>query len=273
MIHLRRNRTKSSIPRKYRAPRKDRYELDLMQRRLANEEPLTSHWSAAKRWLKLETSGKCAYCEARTDTVAYGVVEHFRPQSKYWWLAYCWDNWLFACQICNQSYKGAKFPIAGRRMREWDIYHADLEAIAGSLAPCPLDGDLRYGLTAYRREVNAERAVLVDPYHEDPSRVIAWEADVIEREVRLVPATQNAVIMRRARACERVLGLNREELCRERWTTYHTLDLLVQTRAKLPDDDPLLAEIERELEAMMADDAAFAGMCRFFVRRVWGLPL
>jgi uncharacterized protein (TIGR02646 family) len=272
MILLQRIRGESSIPAKYRAPRKDRHELDLMRRRLAREEPRPSHWSAAKRLLKRETFGKCAYCEAPTDTVAHGDVEHFRPQGKYWWLAYCWDNWLFACQICNQSYKNDQFPVAGRRMREWAIYGADLEAIAGSLAPCPLDGDPRYGLTAYWREVKTERADLVDPYREDPARVIAWEADAIEREVRLVPAAQNAVTKRRARACERVLGLNREELCRERWTTYHTLDLLAQAWAKLPDNDPLLAEIERKLESMMAEESSYAGMCRYFVRSVWGLP-
>ena len=68
-------------------------------------------WKAAKPQLKLETGGKCAYCESPTDTVAHGDVEHFRPKSKYWWLAYCYDNYLYACQICNQVHKGDEFPI------------------------------------------------------------------------------------------------------------------------------------------------------------------
>ena len=68
-------------------------------------------WKAAKPQLKLETGGKCAYCESPTDTVAHGDVEHFRPKSKYWWLAYCYDNYVYACQICNQVHKGDKFPI------------------------------------------------------------------------------------------------------------------------------------------------------------------
>jgi uncharacterized protein (TIGR02646 family) len=206
MISLRRNRTESSIPRKYRSPGKDRHELGLMRRRLAGEEPDSKHWTAAKRTLKRESSGKCAYCEAPTDTVAHGDVEHFRPTATYWWLAYCWDNWLFACQICNQSYKREQFPVAGRRMKEWDIEDIDLQALAGSLAPCPLDRDDRYDLAAYGREVAAERADLLDPYHEDPTRVIAWVADDIEREVRLVAAVDDRATRRRARACERVLG-------------------------------------------------------------------
>lgn len=273
MIPLRRSRSESSIPGKYRAPGKDRHELELMHRRLAGEELERSHWSAAKRGLKRESHGKCAYCEAPTDTVAHGDVEHFRPQSTYWWLAYCWDNWLFACQICNQSYKRSQFPVAGHRMREWSLDGADLEAIAGSLAPCPLDGDSRYGLIAYWREADTERADLLDPYRENPARVLAWEADTIDREVRVVPAAADALTRRRANACVRVLGLNREELCRERWATYHRLGLLVQAWKKLPPHDPLHRDVERGLEAMVADDASYAGMCRYFVRRVWALPL
>ena len=45
--------------------------------------------------------------------VAYGDVEHFRPKSKYWWLAYCYENYLYSCQMCNQRYKKAEFPIFG----------------------------------------------------------------------------------------------------------------------------------------------------------------
>jgi 5-methylcytosine-specific restriction endonuclease McrA len=61
------------------------------------------HWKPGKKQLKAESFGKCAYCEAPTTVVAHGDVEHFRPKNVYWWLAYCYDNHLFACQICNQS--------------------------------------------------------------------------------------------------------------------------------------------------------------------------
>ena len=45
--------------------------------------------------------------------VAHGDVEHFRPKSIYWWLAFAFDNYLFSCQICNQTFKGDRFPIRG----------------------------------------------------------------------------------------------------------------------------------------------------------------
>lgn len=49
---------------------------------------------------------KCGFCEsyaARWD------VEHYRPKSVYYWLAYSWDNLLLSCPSCNQDYKKDKF--------------------------------------------------------------------------------------------------------------------------------------------------------------------
>lgn len=53
---------------------------------------------------------KCAFCEQRSEVPQ---VEHFRPKSKYYWVAYSWDNLLLACSSCNTS-KGKVFELAGR---------------------------------------------------------------------------------------------------------------------------------------------------------------
>jgi uncharacterized protein (TIGR02646 family) len=57
---------------------------------------------------------KCCYCElfVRTST---GHIEHYRPKSIYWWLAYSWDNLLFICPTCN-SIKRNKFEIRGEKV-------------------------------------------------------------------------------------------------------------------------------------------------------------
>lgn len=66
---------------------------------------------------------KCCYCEARIQ-LAYNDVEHYRPKTEadrtpgcvrkhgYWWLAYTWDNLLFACPSSNRSGKNVRFPLA-----------------------------------------------------------------------------------------------------------------------------------------------------------------
>jgi uncharacterized protein (TIGR02646 family) len=50
---------------------------------------------------------KCAYCE---QSVEYLEIEHFRPQKKYPWLTYSWDNLLPVCRACNGA-KSMQFPI------------------------------------------------------------------------------------------------------------------------------------------------------------------
>jgi len=56
--------------------------------------------------------GKCAYCESKIRTVAYGDIEHFFPKSLYPDLTFVWKNLLLACSICNNAaHKGTKFPL------------------------------------------------------------------------------------------------------------------------------------------------------------------
>jgi len=51
---------------------------------------------------------KCVYCEQRLGRDSSFHVEHYRPKSRYYWIAYSWDNLLYCCAKCNSS-KGTKF--------------------------------------------------------------------------------------------------------------------------------------------------------------------
>jgi uncharacterized protein (TIGR02646 family) len=73
---------------------------------------------------------KCAFCEAKPLHVSSGDVEHFRPKAAvrqsetsglerpgYFWLAYEWENLLFACERCNRRHKRNLFPLVDPTMR------------------------------------------------------------------------------------------------------------------------------------------------------------
>jgi uncharacterized protein (TIGR02646 family) len=52
-------------------------------------------------------SDTCIFCQQKL-TIATGnedarSVEHFRPKSLYWWLAYSWDNLFSVCRKCNSN--------------------------------------------------------------------------------------------------------------------------------------------------------------------------
>jgi len=66
---------------------------------------------------------KCCYCEGKIPK-GFNDVEHYRPKAEanrnpgshlvhgYWWLAFTWNNLLFACPGCNRSGKNSRFPLA-----------------------------------------------------------------------------------------------------------------------------------------------------------------
>ena len=65
--------------------------------------------------LKIIYHLKCAYCEKKLlDSPKH--IEHYRPKSVYYWLAYSWDNLLLCCTSCNSS-KSIKFKIKNKQAK------------------------------------------------------------------------------------------------------------------------------------------------------------
>lgn len=56
---------------------------------------------------------KCAYCEQKVERYN---VEHYRPKTIYYWLAFSWDNLILACSGCN-GYKGINFELGAGGIR------------------------------------------------------------------------------------------------------------------------------------------------------------
>lgn len=89
---------------------------------------------------------KCCYCE-RIVVPIHNDVEHYRPFATYWWLAWTWENLLFACAACNRTgAKGDQFPLA-----------------AGSAR-----------LTYAEQPPGREGPLLVDPTSDDPRKHIQF---------------------------------------------------------------------------------------------------
>ena len=101
--------------------------------------------NTVKTALKRMFGTKCCYCEAKVTVVSYQHVEHFRPQSIYPRLAYEWSNLLLACEQCNSTHKGDRFPLGpGEQHAEPDRQ-----------TPCSLNG--------------SDTGLLIDPCRDDPA--------------------------------------------------------------------------------------------------------
>ena len=218
-------------------------------------------WKKSKARVRAESNGKCAYCDSPTDVVAHGDVEHFRPKAVYWWLAYCYDNYLFACQICNQSHKGDTFPVAAKAMA------APKKSTAG-LGPDPADAA---AVARFAKLCTSEKALMIDPYFLDPEPLLKWLPDNTLREVSVAARTKSGLGRRRAQASIEGFGLNRQELRLWRFRAYETLSTFRKVFEARQDDLRDIAA--RQLKRAMEAGSAYAGMARYFVRDEWALGL
>jgi hypothetical protein len=274
MIQLKRSRS-AGVPKRLCGKERLHKNLTLISGRLSGNLSFNSnYWKSGKKQLKIESCGKCAYCEAPTAVVAHGDVEHFRPKKIYWWLAYCYDNHLYACQICNQSYKSDHFPVGASRMSVPRMRPTDpkskLESLAAKFGPDPVDDTAGMPLAQFQTAARKERALLIDPYLFNPEEYFAWEVDPDLKEVRIKAATRTGA-RQVLQTAERHLGLNREELQKIRYRVYEKLETYRDVLHDKPSKS-LRTRVESQICSMISNEAEFAGMSRFFVR-LWKLKL
>lgn len=276
MIALNRIRDKGAIPAKYRGELKQNAELALLKscrksldgtgQKIAFNQ---AYWKAAKDQLLIESNFKCAYCEANTKVVAHGDVEHYRPKSIYWWLAYTYDNYLYVCQICNQIYKSDNFPGIGTKWKGPRVLatstDAELEALLDEISPDPLVIDTGYTLDKYLKTHKNEKASLVNPYLANPEKYFAYEADDVTREVTVKPS--KPMYKRYFEASRDYYGINRVELKTVRYQVYKAFKALKAALRVMPDGLEK-DEVADQVAFMMADEYLFAGMNRYFNTRL-----
>jgi len=104
--------------------------------------------------LRKQHSGMCVYCEKDlTDNTPH--VEHFRPKSHYWWLAYSWDNLFLSCEECNVR-KGDKFEASSKQTSPDARWREDRHNLSSQLNesevpsllhPCEIETELEFSFT------------------------------------------------------------------------------------------------------------------------------
>lgn len=187
---------------------------------------------------------KCAFCESKVTHIGFGDVEHYRPKGGYkqresdplgypgyYWLAYDWDNLFLSCSLCNQKFKRNLFPLADPSRRA--LCHDD--------------------------DVTGESPDLLHPERDRPEDHITF-ADELP-----VPHDGST----RGAATISVLGLDRDELNRERDTHRRVLLALRRSRDSLSRRGrptaavrQQLAELDRLLADAILPSAEYAAMAR-----------
>jgi hypothetical protein len=280
MIALTRKRTVDTIPGDFYGEKRIALNMALLKGKIAGSfdgKKATSEfwkstvWDKAKDQLLIESNGKCAYCESPTSVVAYGDVEHFRPKSKYWWLAYCYENYLPACTICNQRFKRDEFalkakakPMAGPDVKK-GMTASQLKAVAKTMTVDALKDTDGMPLKAFTDLANAEGALLIHPYFQDPEDYLAYKIILETKEVLVTarkPSFQPVI-----EACQQFFGVNRQELKDERYKHYSVYMTFRQTLELPTIPDKLKKNITKRIAEMKSGSLRYTGMIRYFEKQ------
>jgi uncharacterized protein (TIGR02646 family) len=185
--------------------------------------------------------GKCCYCESHVRHISPGTIDHYRPKAAsqqktgasfirpgYYWLAYNWENLLFSCPACNQTYKRNQFPLRDEAQR----------------ALSHLDALVR------------EEALLIDPSTDNPAEFISF------REEYAFACEDNL----RGRTTIEILGLNdRPDLIERRRENLTTLRLIRSIVTLMPQSQEA-SDAQQYLNEAMTDTSVYAAMTRVFLQ-------
>ncbi|MEO8111053.1 MAG: hypothetical protein ABI594_13505 [Ginsengibacter sp.] len=228
----------------------------------------SSIWKEAKDQLLAETHNKCAYCETPTKVIAYGDVEHFRPKSKYWWLAYSYENYLASCTLCNQKFKSDGFLLRDttKQLKGINITpamtDAHLKTLAARLTVDPIKEIEGMAYQDFENELMSEWALLVHPYYEDPAEYYGYKPILETREVHVVPTKNEYKDV--VDAADTLFGINRLELLDLRFQWY----CLYMTCRHTLADNGISANTrimnKKRLDDMLTGYEAYTGMVRYF---------
>lgn len=272
MINLERSRQKSDIIPSFRGNKPIERLIELMKTRRAKlatgEDPklkINSKWSKAKKQLLVETNDKCAYCESHTTAVAFGDVEHYRPKSIYWWLAYVYDNYLASCSICNQQFKSNAFEFSGHKMRgpviRSNTTDARIANLARQFAPDPLDPQ---AIADFEDAHRQEAPLIPNPYIDDPEELFAWDVLKGAKQVELIPNPNQPDAADVVDACERLYGLNRPQLKRRRFNQWRNYNFFLTVMLDQSVDQETLDDAKAFIYELLQPTSEYAGMIRYF---------
>ena len=201
--------------------------------------------------LKAAQHGKCCYCESK---VRSADVEHFRPVKStrqsaqksprkkpgYYWLAYDWQNLLWACRDCNEYFKNDRFPLQNPAARA----------------------------RSHKDDLSAEKPLLIDPATEDPAQHLRFHAEEV------LALTPQGRVSRKGRTTVAVLGLSEPNITALRQDHYAKMSCINAAYQALrasgtdPNVEDQLAQLLRD---WAKDSAEFAAMARAALT-AWGIP-
>jgi hypothetical protein len=201
-------------------------------------------WSPLKRFLTTRLGKKCWYTEAE-PIGCHLVIDHYRPFSEYWWLAYDPENFRVACSFANSPEFNELHNCAGGKGDQFPL-----------LAP---------GLKAKgKNKLRQERPVILDPCTSEDCDLLAFQ----QTGIPALNPTHNgdAAAAQRVDQSLILLNLDHPDFNSKREQLYHAISEDVQTHEELPVGAQTRNVIKARLASRISPRAPFSSAARQFLQ-------
>ncbi len=221
-------------------------------------------WSEAKEHFRDLSYDKCWYCETSTHRIP-GDIDHYRPKGSvagtnhpgYWWLAFDWRNWRFACRYCNSQLRDPETKKVGGKGNHFPL----------------LDGEkCRISSACDYEDLCEEEPLLLDPTERQDPDLLTFTRDGLPAPSEEHEESPN---YRRAKKSIELYHLDHSRLVRKRQEIYIEVRNLIldyqryQGKWEKEQDHSAHALAKRaakKLGRMIAPDAEYSMTARAYLK-------
>lgn len=204
----------------------------------------SSKWSPIKARLTDVLGQKCWYTEAELVGASL-TIDHYRPSSHYWWLAFDVDNYRVACPFSNSPQRNPEQGIAGGKGDEFPLLPP------GVRANC-------------QAELPTENPVILDPCKSEDCDLVAFQTD--GRPI-LNPAYKgDSIAEKRVNDSKILLNLDHPDFNAKREELYHKIANDIRAYEELPAGSVSRDNIREKMAMRVAANAPFSMAATHYLR-------
>lgn len=220
----------------------------LRQRQIRTNGP--GKWTPVKVWLTKHLGKKCWYTEAELVGAPLSI-DHYRPVSKYWWLAFTIENYRVACAFANSPEHNARHGVTGGKGDAFPLLPPALRPV-------------------WRAKNRPERPVILDPCSKRDCDMLAFEAD--GRPVVNPRWASDPIACRRVQESLILLNLDHHDFNTKREQLRINITGEVMTIEALPQGSPERNFNLDRLTGRLGERAPFSSAARYYLQFYKYLP-
>jgi len=174
-------------------------------------------WSKLSSLLSEQSAGKCWYCETN-EIRSDNPIDHYRPKNNvkecsdhpgYWWLAFDWKNYRYACTYCNSRRVGVD--TSGGKQDHFPVF----------MPP---------GWNQRKADENVEKPMLLDPIESHDCLLLTFNSN---GEACATSDDESSEDYLKATKSIELYHLNHQPTTRERKVILHKIGRLISSTNEL----------------------------------------